>query len=88
MRSADCSADEDDVVEILVDHELRDLRGVRGVRDARPQRVAPLGTAVQRRRVHDVPGRAQSLGHRLPDPATLIRPVDQHEGRHALTLRL
>ena len=35
-------------------------------------------TAIQRRRVHRVASVPQSLGRRLPNPASLVRAVDQH----------
>jgi hypothetical protein len=45
--------------------------------------VGPLRAAVERQgRRPRAAGRAQTLGHRLPDPAALIGSVNQHVGRH------
>ena len=41
-----------------------------------------LGTAVEARRVHGVPGRSQTVDDRLPDPTALIGTVNQHERPH------
>ncbi len=75
-------ADEHDALEIFVEHELRDLLRVRGHGDARADEVVALGAALERRRVHLVPGRPQALDDGLPDPAPLVRAVNEHVRRH------
>src|SRR5881397_609406 len=44
--------------------------------------MVALGTAVERRRVDAVSGGPQAIHDRLPDPAPLIRAVNEHIRRH------
>jgi hypothetical protein len=39
--------------------------------------------AIQRWRMHIMPGGAQPLGDKAPNPAALISPVDQNNAGHA-----
>ena len=72
------------LAKVLVKHQVGDLGGVRRGRDALPQRMTALGAAVERGRVDQMPGGPQPRRRRLPDPAALIRSVDQYECRHRL----
>ena len=74
---------EDDLGQVLVEQELRDLLRVRGHGDAGPYQMLALRAAVERRRGHPMTGGPQAFDHRLPDPASLIRAVNQHIRRHA-----
>src|SRR5208282_6856650 len=75
-----------DVTQVFIEHQLGDLGGVRRGGDARPQRVAALGAAVERRRVDDMPSRSKAGRRRLPDPTALISSVDQYKYRHSSPL--
>src|SRR5206468_4240806 len=68
--------------QVLVEQELRDLLRVRGHGDPGPDQMMALGAAVERRRVYPMPGGPQAFEHRLPDPASLIRAVNQNIGGH------
>src|SRR5258708_24744021 len=46
------------------------------------QRVLAVGAAVEARRVDSMPGGPQAIRHRLPNPAALVRSVDQNKGSH------
>jgi hypothetical protein len=81
-HAAGAGADQDDLLEVLEEQELRDLLAMGGVRDAGTHRIVTLGAAVERRRVDRVPGGAQPLRDGLPDPASLVRAVDQDVGGH------
>src|SRR2546426_10657870 len=48
--------------------------------------MVALGTAVERRRVDAVSGGPQAIHDRLPDPAPLIRAVNEHKRRHDRSL--
>src|ERR1700720_294759 len=52
--------------------------------DAGAQRVLALGAAVEARRVDRMAGGPQPVCHRLPNPAALVRAVDQNESRHCV----
>src|SRR5438270_9354918 len=41
-----------------------------------------LGAAVEARRIDRMPGGPQPVRHRLPNPAALVRAVDQNKIRH------
>src|SRR5207248_9747082 len=41
-----------------------------------------LGATVEARRIDRVPSGPQAVCHRLPNPAALVRAVDQNESRH------
>src|ERR1700730_12865820 len=41
-----------------------------------------LGAAVEAGRIHLMPGGPQPVRHRLPNPAALVRAVDQNKSRH------
>src|SRR5438045_5268097 len=41
-----------------------------------------LGATVEARRIDRVPSSPQAVCHRLPNPAALVRAVDQNERRH------
>ena len=51
---------------------------MRGHGDAWTKLIAPLGATFERGRVDEMPGGAQALGYVFPDPAALIRSVDQY----------
>src|SRR5438067_5126414 len=44
--------------------------------------MVALGAAVERRRVHLVPGRPKAFDDGLPDPPSLVRAVNEHIRRH------
>src|SRR2546422_11308344 len=48
--------------------------------------MVALGTAIERRRVDAVSGGPQAIHDRLPDPAPLIRAVNEHIRRHDRSL--
>jgi hypothetical protein len=41
-----------------------------------------LGAAVEAGRIYLMPGGPQPVRHRLPNPAALVRAVDQNKSRH------
>jgi hypothetical protein len=44
--------------------------------------VAAFRAAIQRWRMHIMPGGAQPFGDKAPNPAALIGPVDQNNAHH------
>jgi hypothetical protein len=50
--------------------------------DACPHLVAAFGAAIQRWRMHIMPGGAQPFGDKAPNPAALIGPVNENNARH------
>ena len=83
-HAAGAGAGEHDIAQILVEHQLGDLGGVRRGGNAGSQRVAALAAAVERRGMDEVTGGSEARRCRLPNPAALIGPVDQHKVRHWL----
>src|SRR5260370_42347794 len=50
--------------------------------DPGTRRVLALAAAVEARRVASMPGGPQAFRPRLPNPAALVRSVDQNKGSH------
>src|SRR5262249_60781795 len=87
-HAARARADEHDALEILVEHDLRDLLPVGARGDSRAYEMVALGAAVETRRVHPMPGRPQAVDDGLPDPAALIRAVNEDVRGHGRSLML
>jgi len=83
-HAARTGAGHHDVVQILVDQEIGDFGGLGLGGDAGAQLMLALGAAVQRRGIDRMPGGAQPVGHALPNPAALVRAMDQNECRHCV----
>ena len=79
---ARAGADQDDILQILVEDELRDLVGLGFGGDAGTHRALALAAAVQGRGIDLMPRRAHPVRHALPDPAALKRAVHQYECCH------
>src|SRR5580692_3820616 len=75
-------------MQILEEQQIGDLRCLCRRIDAGANLMTSLAAAVQRRGVHIVTCFAQAFRDRLPDPATLVRTMDQNEGGHCHLLRL
>ena len=81
-HAAAARPDEHDILQVLGEEELSHLARVRADGDAGTHGVTALGAPIEAWREHRVTGGAQSRGHRLPDPAPLVRAVDQDVGGH------
>src|SRR5262249_59596574 len=67
---------------------LRDVLPVGARGDSRAYEMVALGAAVETRRVHPMPGRPQAVDDGLPDPAALIRAVNEDVRGHGRSLML
>ena len=76
-------ADQDDGVEIFVEHVVDDVGHVRAQADARAGQVHTLADAGQARRVRLVARLPQRSSHEVEAVGAAPRPVHQHERRHA-----
>src|SRR5262249_38258731 len=79
---ARAGAHQDDLLQILVEDELRDLVGLGFGGDAGTYRALALAAAVEARGMNLMSRRAQPVRDALPDPAALIRAVHQYECCH------
>src|SRR5262249_18488665 len=84
-HAAIAGADQYDILQVLVEHQLRHFVGLRFGCDARTHLAFALATTVARRPVDLVPPGAQQVRYRLPDPTALIGAVHQHVCRHGLS---
>jgi hypothetical protein len=50
--------------------------------NARAHLMAAFGAAIQRWRMHIMPGGAEPFGDKAPNPAALIGPVNENNARH------
>jgi hypothetical protein len=50
--------------------------------NARAHLMAAFRAAIQRWRMHIMPGGTQTLGNKAPNPAALIGPVNENNARH------
>ena len=84
-HAAGAGAGQHDILQVLVEQEVRDLLGVALGGDAGAHLALALGAAVERRREHAMALGQQLLDGRLPNPAALVGAVDQDERGHLLS---
>jgi hypothetical protein len=71
------SSDQDDVAQVLPNHEIGNIRDMGVEADVAAQEVGAFSEACQRRREHLVPRGRQQATHAGPAPAATPRAVDQ-----------
>jgi hypothetical protein len=81
-HAARAGANQHDIVQIFIEEQVGDFRDVGRCVDAGAQLMPTLGTAIHGRAIHGMARGTQACRDTLPDPAALIRPVHQNEGRH------
>jgi hypothetical protein len=69
----------------MVEQVFSDLLAMAFGINARAHLVAAFGAAIQRWRMHILPGGAEPFSYKAPNPAALIGPVNQNNARHAAT---
>src|SRR5262249_47292806 len=84
-HAAIAGADQYDILQVLVEHQLRHFVGLRFGCDTRTHLAFALAATVEARRVDLMPRGAQQVRYRLPDPTALIGAVHQHVCRHGLS---
>src|SRR6202521_2977533 len=81
-HAAIAGADQHDILQVLVEQQLRHLVGLRFGCDTRTHLALALAATVEARGVDLMPRGAQPVRYRLPDPAALIGAVHQYVCRH------